>query len=65
MGSISLRRLGVLAPHPLFANLNTVIGPGDRAFWPLRLPLPFASCHAPPFAAIKRPHREMAREVRE
>ena len=30
MGSISLRRLGVLAPHPLFANLNTVIGPGDR-----------------------------------
>ena len=30
MGSISLRRLGVVAPHPLFTNLNTVIGPGDR-----------------------------------
>ena len=30
MGSISLRRVGVLSPHPLFANLNTVIGPGDR-----------------------------------
>ena len=25
-----MRRVGVLSPHPLFANLNTVIGPGDR-----------------------------------
>jgi ATPase subunit of ABC transporter with duplicated ATPase domains len=30
MGTISLRRLGVVSPYPLFANLNTVIGPGDR-----------------------------------
>ena len=30
MGSISLRRVGVLTPRPLFENLSLVIGPGDR-----------------------------------
>ncbi len=30
MGTISLRRVAVRSPHPLFADLNTVIGPGDR-----------------------------------
>ncbi len=30
MGSISLNRVSVLSPHPLFANLNLTIGPGDR-----------------------------------
>ena len=30
MGSISLRRVGVLTPHPLFENLSIVIGGVDR-----------------------------------
>ncbi len=30
MGSISLRRVGVLTPHPLFENLSLVIGGVDR-----------------------------------
>ena len=30
MGSISLRRVGVVTPRPLFENLSLVIGPGDR-----------------------------------
>jgi ATPase subunit of ABC transporter with duplicated ATPase domains len=30
MGSISLRRVGVVTPRPLFENLNLVIGGADR-----------------------------------
>ena len=30
MGSISLNSAGVIATDPLFANLNLVIGEGDR-----------------------------------